>query len=291
MRVGRTFLFSTLLLAGPALPAGAQIRASELGTVSQTIDGTKIALDYSRPRAKGRAPLFGGVVKWGEVWTPGANYATTLEVSKAVVLDGHAIPKGKYSVWMVVRDGGNWTLVLDPDHHRYHTEPPDSSAKQIRFPVHTVEAPFEEALTWSFSGLSVSGAVLNMRWGTTLVALPVAVAPSLRMKTPAAEAAPYLGRYDWHWTGPDSTKKIQLVLTYENGYLIGNLEPKDDYWDNFALIRLKDDWYTFGLFEKGAIYEVVREWVVEFRRGAGGAVTFEVRDDSDALQASGAKRP
>jgi len=290
MKLARCLPLWPVLLSVIAMPAAAQIRASELASVSQTIDGTKIAIEYSRPRAKGRVPLFGDVVKWGEVWTPGANYATTIDVNKAVTLDGHSVPKGKYSVWMVVRDGGNWTLVLDPDFHRYHMFPPDSSVKQVRVPVRTATAPYEEALSWGFSGLTVSGATLNMRWGTTLVAMNLAITPSLRMTTPSADAAPFLGRYDWISTGPDSAEKAQMVLTYEDGYLIGNFEPKDDYFDHFALIRLKDDWYTVGLFEKGAIYEVVREWVIEFKRGAGGAVTFEVRDDTDALQGSGSKR-
>ena len=77
-----------------ALPTGAagQVRASELGTVSQIIDGTRIAIEYSRPRARGRNDLFGGEIKWQEVWTPGANFATTLEVSRDVRIDGHPVP-------------------------------------------------------------------------------------------------------------------------------------------------------------------------------------------------------
>ena len=63
-------------------PAQSQIRASERGSITQTIDGTTITVDYARPRTRGRAAVFGGEVHWKEVWTPGANMATTLEVSK-----------------------------------------------------------------------------------------------------------------------------------------------------------------------------------------------------------------
>jgi hypothetical protein len=100
MRV-RTFVSLALLVPWPAF---GQIRASEVGSMSQIIDGTKISMEYSRPRARGRDPLFGGrVVHWNEVWTPGANWATTLEASKDVTLNGQRVPKGKYSVWLVVR--------------------------------------------------------------------------------------------------------------------------------------------------------------------------------------------
>jgi len=92
--------------------------------VSQTVDGTKLTVTYSRPRARTRDSLFGKVVKWNEVWTPGANMATSLEVNKSVKLDGHPVPKGKYSVWMVVRPTGNWTFVLDPRSDLYHEAHP-----------------------------------------------------------------------------------------------------------------------------------------------------------------------
>jgi len=115
------FVMSLLL----PLPLSAQIRASEIGVMSQTIDGTKLTVEYSRPRARGRDPLFGTkAVQWDEVWTPGANYATTLEVDRNIKLNGKSVPKGKYSVWMVVKKTGDWTMVLDPRVRLYHMEHP-----------------------------------------------------------------------------------------------------------------------------------------------------------------------
>ena len=75
------------------LEAGAQIRASELQTISQTVDGTTVTITYSRPRMRGRWPIFGTrAVQWGEVWTPGANYATILEVNKDITMAGAKVP-------------------------------------------------------------------------------------------------------------------------------------------------------------------------------------------------------
>jgi hypothetical protein len=62
--------------------AGAQILASEAATVSQTIDGPALTIDYSRPSLRGRdvhVDLFGDQIPWGQAWTPGANTATTIE--------------------------------------------------------------------------------------------------------------------------------------------------------------------------------------------------------------------
>ena len=96
MRRHRNVLWAlTFLEVGSAPPSLGQVKASEPATVSQTIDGTEIALAYSRPRARGRDSLFGKVVTWQEVWTPGANWATTLEVSRNVRVNGHQLPLGK----------------------------------------------------------------------------------------------------------------------------------------------------------------------------------------------------
>ena len=63
---------SLMALTVLAADAHAQIRASERGTVTQTVDGTTIKIDYSRPQARGRDNLYGGQIHWGEVWSPGA---------------------------------------------------------------------------------------------------------------------------------------------------------------------------------------------------------------------------
>lgn len=120
---------------------------------------------------RGRQPLFGTrAAHWGEVWTPGANWATVLEVSKDITLNGRAVPKGKYSVWMVLREAGDWTTVLEPKWHLYHMEPPDSNATQVRITTPVSLAPFVDVLTWSMPELTVSGGTLAMQWGTTRLA-------------------------------------------------------------------------------------------------------------------------
>jgi len=170
------FLWVALLLGLP--PRGglaAQARLSEAASVSQTVDGARITVTYSRPRARGRDSLFGRVVRWGLVWTPGANMATTLEVSKDVRLDGNPVPKGKYSVWMVVRDGGEWTFVLDPRAELFHTVHPDSTADQIRLPIRTEERPFIEVLTWWFPEVTPTGVTLALQWGTRYVPIVIEV--------------------------------------------------------------------------------------------------------------------
>ncbi len=122
----------------------AQVKASERGGVHQTVDGTTITLEYSRPRARGRSPIFGGFVYWGHIWTPGADWATTIEVDQPVKVQGVEVPAGKYSMWFVVEDADEWELWLDPEHHKFHLPEPARTDSQLvmtarvhRQPVHT----------------------------------------------------------------------------------------------------------------------------------------------------------
>lgn len=291
-------LFRAALLALFALPItlSAQVRASEIGTMSQTIDGTKISVEYSRPRARGRDPIFGTkAVHWDEVWTPGANWATTLEVDKNVRVNGKPVAKGKYSVWMVVRKVGDWTVVLDPKARRFHMGPPDSAAAQVRFPVRVEAVPFTDVLTWSMPELRNNGGTLVMQWERTRIAMNVEVEPSLVMTFPAAEATPYLGQYTF--TEQDSSGKAGKVsvftITHEDGTLKGQWTPDDPYMKKFALVRIAPEWFAPGVYdEKGQIYEVIKPDVVaEFKRANGRVVSFVLRFEDDTLWGTGIRKP
>ncbi len=279
-----TFAGLSLTLAAAAL---GQVRASERGGITQTIDGTAITIDYSRPQVRGRSPIFGGFVKWKEVWTPGANYATTLEVSRKVYLDGHAVPPGKYSMWLVVQPD-EWIMVLDPRARLYHTEMPDSSASQLRWVVHPGEGPFTEVLTFTFPEVRPGGGTLQLRWGTTQLDFKVAVEPKHRLTMAAADAQPYLGTWLFRWTGvPDSVPPSKITVAMENGMLIGHWNPAP--WPEAAtivLVKIADDWFMVGTMEKGELTDLMTEFVFEFSRSGGKPAAFEVRGEGDKLQAS-----
>ena len=235
-------------------------------------------------------------MRWDEVWTPGANYATTLEANRDITLNGHAIPKGKYSIWMVVRKSAPWTFVLDPRAKLFHMTHPDSTSTQIRFDVKPQTGPFTEALTWSFPDVRSNGATLDMSWATTRVSVDVGVQPSLVAELPASDAAPYVGRYNFlPLTKEDSatSKQNAFIVTYERGILKGQFDPDDPYMKKFALIRIGQDSFAPGVYdEKGIIYEVLRpDLTVEFTRENGRGTAVELRDDSDKLEGRALRTP
>jgi len=289
-------LFAAATLSGSATGLSAQVRASELAMVSQTIDGTELKIEYSRPRTRGRDSVFGGEVKWNEVWTPGANWATTLELNRDIKLDGHPVPKGKYSVWLVVRQSGPWTMVLDPRSRLFHMAHPDSSADQIRYPVTPEPAPPTNVLTWSFPEIRVNGGTMATQWGAVRVPFRIDVMPSYNVLIPAAKAGPYLGRYDFEWTQkePGDTIPMTLTISYRDTVLMGEWIP--ELWPGAGpviLIPVKDDWFVPAFLQKGEIYDVEKSMSMEFARRKGGqklAPSFEVRGTGDSLWAKGKRK-
>ncbi len=261
--------------------ATAQIRASELGTVSQTVDGTTITVMASRPLVRGRDPVFGGVVYWGEVWTPGANWATTVEVSKDVTVNGNPLPKGKYSLWMVVQPD-EWEVVFHPKARLFHLAHPGPSDDQVRFMVKPEPSPYTEVLTFSFPVVEPTGTVLSLRWAATEVKLRFDVEPSQVLTVDKAIVEPYIGAYEIAFVGENMPPPSRFETYYDDGMLKVRWGFAQRLADEMVLIRVTDEWYNAGFLKDGSLFDV---WggVLEFAVDSGRVTGFEFRDEDDTV--------
>src|SRR5687767_8755977 len=91
-----------------------ELRRSQHGSVRQRVATTDIAISYHRPVARGRA-LFGsdGIIRWGRIWHPGADSATTISFSTAVSIQGHDLAAGRYTLWAIPEEAPKpWTMIL-----------------------------------------------------------------------------------------------------------------------------------------------------------------------------------
>lgn len=297
-RVTLALLLATLGSALTPAETRAQIKASELQSIAQTVDGTTVRVTYSRPRMRGRWPIFGTkAVQWGEVWTPGANWATVLEVNKDVTLSGVRVPKGKYGVWMIVDTSATWTMLLDPKWKQYHTDHPKPNDTQIRVTVRAdTKAPREEVLTWSFPAISVRGGTLAMHWADVRVVADFTVEPSISELLPEAEARPYLGTFELT-NGTTGKVDAKMIVTYARGGLKARFDPNDNYLKTFALMRTGPQVFTVGLYESaevyagGEIYEVLKPDMMFTFKVVGGVLTLECRGEDDELYFTGKKLP
>lgn len=277
---------SLLCLAAPTA-AHAQIRGSEHAVVAQTIDGTTITVEYSRPSARGR-DLFGGIVAWDQPWT-GANWATTLEADRPIRLNGRDVPAGKYSVWVVPRRGG-WKVFLDPNAKLFHFQKPDSAAGQIHIPADTEEGPHTEMLTWSFPAVAGDAATLRMKWGTTALPLQVVVQPTKPVALAAAERARYVGSYGLTIVeGIGWPTSATLEVWEEGGLLRGRMDfpfhPGDEL--DFDMVPAGERRFSPGLYRDGKLFNVEMGGTFEFDVQGSRAVAVRLRGIEGSVFATG----
>ena len=275
------------LLGWLAPEAASQIRASERATVVQTVDGTVITVDYSRPRTRGRSAVFGDEIKWEEIWTPGANMATTLELSKPVEINGHPVPRGKYSVWLQVNQG-DWIFILDTVVNRFHTVRPKLDKVMLKFNFRPEEKSPMDVLTWWFPEVRSDRTVLAMQWDKYYVPLTIKVESSYAMTVSADVGRPIVGSYEMRWTGDPSAMKVDI--TYDRGSLWAHVDPAPfPGYDTMVLLRMKDDWYIPGWWIKGELYDASDDMIMEFKIENGRATGFDMRSKDDSVIASGSR--
>jgi hypothetical protein len=77
----------------------------------KTSGGANVTIKYGSPSVKGRK-IWGGLVPYDKVWRAGANEATVLETDKDITVEGKAIPKGKYSVYMIPGEK-EWSIIIN----------------------------------------------------------------------------------------------------------------------------------------------------------------------------------
>ncbi len=100
-----------------------------------TDDGVKVTIDYSSPQVKGRE-VWGPLVEYDKVWRTGANEATTFEVSKDVNIEGHKLPKGKYSLFTIIpKDGSDVTVIINKEANQWGAYKYKESEDVLRFKV------------------------------------------------------------------------------------------------------------------------------------------------------------
>lgn len=168
--------FLLLALTGPLVLAAVQpppkVRPSQHGTVSQRIADTKITVEYNRPVARGRE-LFGKLVPWGRIWCPGADDATTIEVSTALEIDGKELPAGKYSLWTEPKPE-RWDVMFNRNHAVWHTRYPEGQ-DALRLQVTPRTGSHMETLAFYFPVVDGKKGELVLHWGTVVVPMTIEV--------------------------------------------------------------------------------------------------------------------
>ncbi|HEY7409797.1 MAG TPA: DUF2911 domain-containing protein [Vicinamibacteria bacterium] len=85
-------------------------------TVSATLGGKKVSVEYGRPSLKGRTlDALLAQLPPDRIWRAGVNQVTTLETEGDIAIGGTRVPKGKYSLYLHLPAEGPASLVLNTD--------------------------------------------------------------------------------------------------------------------------------------------------------------------------------
>ena len=126
---------------------------------------------YSRPQKAGRV-IFGGLVKYGELWRLGANEATEIEFFKQARVGGKKINKGRYTLYAIPSEN-SWTIIFNKDHDTWGSFKYNSSKDVARVQA-TVQKTQEitESFTMVFEK-SLTGCNLVIAWDNMKAILPI----------------------------------------------------------------------------------------------------------------------
>jgi hypothetical protein len=159
----KSILFSAILLVLITIGSACAQKPSPPATASATLqNGTLITINYSSPALKGRTIGKDVEPMQGKVWRAGANDATVFEITKDAMVNGKALPAGKYG-FFAINNGNDWTLIFNKTWKQWgafsYKEADD--ALRVNVSSSTTNTSMER-LTYAIS----SKGNVSLNWGT-----------------------------------------------------------------------------------------------------------------------------
>ncbi len=140
---------------------------------SVTIDGKNITVKYSAPSMRGRQ-IFGGLVPYGKVWRAGANAATAFHTDADLDLNGLAVPKGDYTLF-VLPEAEQWTLIVSKETGQWGLAYKEANdLGRVKMQLSKASTPVE-TFKISLSSAGAKAGKLQMEWENTVATMPFTV--------------------------------------------------------------------------------------------------------------------
>ncbi len=151
-------------------------------SVSCKIGFTEVLIQFASPSVRER-DIWGELVPYDEVWRAGANYATSMQFSGPVMIDGQLVEAGTYTFFIIPRTEESWTLILNAVEKQWGAFNYDQSQDVLRWEVDPKEGVFSEYLRYDILASSSQTASIQISWAS--IRLPFELRIPLK---PALEA-------------------------------------------------------------------------------------------------------
>ena len=165
MRIGNVGFGALALVTWAAGSSAAQDKpASPRDSVTATIGGATIEINYGRPYMKGRL-VVGGLIPYDQVWRTGANEATSLVTSKMLMIGNLMVPAGKYTIYTLASKSG-WKLIINKQTGQWGLEyKPEMDLGRVDLTLATLPAVVEQ-FTIKIVPTGSTG-ILRLEWDKT----------------------------------------------------------------------------------------------------------------------------
>lgn len=170
----RAFIRAAASGLAAAVPALAQMSPPQ--TAMGTIGGKPMSVEYFSPSMRGRK-IFGGLVKYGEVWCPGANWATRIVSTEAgLEIGSMKLPKGVHALW-VLPTQDEWTAIINSDAKAFHLDyKADKDIGRLKMNLRTLDEPVEQ-LRFEIRSDGGDKGTIALLWEKTEASIPIQVVP------------------------------------------------------------------------------------------------------------------
>ena|SRR5579871_874521 len=157
------------LLSGAVLAQGqtnreyynGRLRASPHEVHEFDAGSCHISINYGRPSKRGR-DIWGGLVHWDRWWMPGADEATLITTSKAIVLGDLPVPAGTHSLYFWPSETKP-QLIVNNQTGQFHTQYDQRmDLGRVNMTVTKLSDPVEQ-LTFDVEA-KADGGMLSLSW-------------------------------------------------------------------------------------------------------------------------------
>ena len=146
---------------------------------SAVIGGKTLAIKYAAPSVRGRK-IFGSGGRLSEdptypVWRAGANDATAFHTDADLDLGGLTVPKGDYTIYVLVSDPENWQLIVSRETGQWGlTYNKSRDLGRIKMTMSKPPKPIETYKV-TLSSLGANKGKLQLAWENTVAEVGIAV--------------------------------------------------------------------------------------------------------------------